>query len=330
MSTFVKEEQDPTWRQLLEEGADCLLEAGISEFQLEAWYLLEASFSIDRIHFLMDRNRQVNRQRLEKSYPLYREYLNKRASRIPIQHILGNQEFMGLEFEVNENVLIPRQDTEKLVETVLKDHKDRNKSILDMCTGSGCIAVSLAVLGCYEKVTAADISRAALKVAKKNARRHFLVQKGSVRSESVLLSDEPWRLRMSTYVYPSAPEAQRRELILMESDLFANFSQEEQFDIIVSNPPYIPSSVIGSLEPEVRDHEPRLALDGTEDGLHFYRLLTQQSGAFLKKGGCLYFEIGYDQAASVGELLASAGFEEIEVLKDEPGLDRVVRARWNR
>ena len=181
MSTFLREEEGPTWQQLLEEGKTCLSDAGVTESGLDAWYLLEASFGIDQVHFLMDRTRRVNRQRLEKSYPVYRDYLEKRASRIPIQHILGNQEFMGLEFTVDENVLIPRQDTEKLVETVLRDHKDQALSVLDMCTGSGCIAVSLAVLGGYDKVTAADISKAALKVAKKNVRRHFLVQKGNLR-----------------------------------------------------------------------------------------------------------------------------------------------------
>ena len=169
MSTFLREEEGPTWQQLLEEGKTCLSDAGVTESGLDAWYLLEASFGIDQVHFLMDRTRRVNRQRLEKSYPVYRDYLEKRASRIPIQHILGNQEFMGLEFTVDENVLIPRQDTEKLVETVLRDHKNQALSVLDMCTGSGCIAVSLAVLGGYDKVTAADISKAALKVAKKNS-----------------------------------------------------------------------------------------------------------------------------------------------------------------
>lgn len=358
MTTFLREEKEPTWQQLLEEGKNCLLDAGVADAQLDAWYLLEAAFPIDRVHFLMDKNRPVDSQILSKSAPVYQDYLEKRAARIPIQHILGNQEFMGLEFTVNENVLIPRQDTEKLVETVLKEHPDRDTSILDMCTGSGCIAVSLAVLGSYEKITAADISRAALKVAKKNARRHFLVQKGTVRSESTLLSETPWKLKMSTYVYRSdspagerqsaslegaqaavrarepgiaaVPGVRKRELFLVESDLFSSLDQSDKYDIIVSNPPYIPSSVIDGLEPEVKDHEPRLALDGSGDGLYFYRRLAWQSGAYLKKGGMIYFEIGYDQAAAVGQLLATAGFCDIEIIKDEPGLDRVVGARWNR
>lgn len=139
MSTFLREEEGPTWQQLLEEGKTCLSDAGVTESGLDAWYLLEASFGIDQVHFLMDRTRRVNRQRLEKSYPVYRDYLEKRASRIPIQHILGNQEFMGLEFTVDENVLIPRQDTEKLVETVLRDHKNQALSVLDMCTVPGAL-----------------------------------------------------------------------------------------------------------------------------------------------------------------------------------------------
>lgn len=354
MSTFLREEEGPTWQQLLEEGKTCLSDAGVTESGLDAWYLLEASFGIDQVHFLMDRTRRVNRQRLEKSYPVYRDYLEKRASRIPIQHILGNQEFMGLEFTVDENVLIPRQDTEKLVETVLRDHKNQALSVLDMCTGSGCIAVSLAVLGGYDKVTAADISKAALKVAKKNVRRHFLVQKGTARSESTLISDTPWKLKMCTYVYQGGdaqeqetagesvsdngyspgiariPGVRKKAFVLLESDLFLNLEQDEKFDIIVSNPPYIPSAVIDGLEPEVKDHEPRMALDGAEDGLYFYRILAQQSGRYLKEGGFIYFEIGCDQAEAVGKLLTAAGFGEIETIKDEPGLDRVVRARRNR
>lgn len=367
MSRFQREEQGPTWQQLLEMGRDSLLEAGIAEAELDAWYLLESSFAIDQVHFLLDRNRTVNRERFEKFYPMYLEYIEKRASRIPIQYILGNQEFMGLNFTVNESVLIPRQDTEKLVETVLREHKDRHLSVLDMCTGSGCIAVSLSVLGGYDKMTAVDISKEALSVAKKNARRHFLVQKGTVRSESSLITEQPWKLRMSTYVYAAdksgeatgprgavfsgtnagemtgypvssgkkgtpgitaVPGVNKREFVLMESNLFSNLEPEEKFDIVVSNPPYIPSSVIDALEPEVKDHEPRLALDGMKDGLHFYRMLAYQSRSHIKAGGYMYFEIGCDQAAAVEELLATAGFVEILTIKDEPGLDRVVRACW--
>ncbi|MFR2408038.1 MAG: N5-glutamine methyltransferase family protein [[Clostridium] symbiosum] len=191
-------------------------------------------------------------------------------------------------------------------------------------------------------------------MAKKNVRRHFLVQKGTARSESTLISDTPWKLKMCTYVYQGGdaqeqetagesvsdngyspgiariPGVRKKEFVLLESDLFLNLEQDEKFDIIVSNPPYIPSAVIDGLEPEVKDHEPRMALDGAEDGLYFYRILAQQSGRYLKEGGFIYFEIGCDQAEAVGKLLTAAGFGEIETIKDEPGLDRVVRARRNR
>ena len=169
----------------------------MEEYDLDAWYLLEHVTGITKASYYMEPEHPMHDQEERE----YLELIRKRSTRIPLQHLTGVQEFMGLEFTVDENVLIPRQDTEKLVETVLRDHKNQALSVLDMCTGSGCIAVSLAVLGGYDKVTAADISKAALKVAKKNVRRHFLVQKGTARSESTLISDTPWKLKMCTYVY---------------------------------------------------------------------------------------------------------------------------------
>ena len=321
----------PTWQQLLSEGAKLLSSAGVAEAQLDAWYLLSAAFGIDRVHFYLDQNTEVRRERLEAGYEAYADGLRRRAKRIPLQQILGNQMFMGLEFSVNENVLIPRPDTETLVETVLRDCTDREISLLDMCTGSGCIAISLAVLGGYRDVTAADISKAALDVAKKNAKRLFLIQKGTVRSQSFLISEEPWRLECKTWMaQPAVQAAEERRLTLLQSNLFESLEPEQRYDVIVSNPPYIPSAVIESLEPEVREYEPRLALDGREDGLYYYRALALECSKHLKTGGTVYFEIGYDQAAAVTKILAIAGFHEIETIKDEPGLDRVVKARWNR
>ena len=160
-----------------------------------------------------------------------------------------------------------------------------------MCTGSGCIAVSLKKLGGYRSVAAVDVSSEALETARENAE----------------LNDVCIRF--------------------IESDLYGALDPErDRFDVIVSNPPYIPSRVIDGLQPEVRDHEPRLALDGTGDGLYFHRCLAAESGRFLREGGSVYFEIGYDQAEDVSALLESAGYAEIEVIKDGPGLDRVVRA----
>lgn len=214
----------------------------------------------------------------------YREVLRLRGQRIPLQHITGEQEFMGLVFFVNEHVLIPRQDTEVLVEEALRHIKDGQK-VLDMCTGSGCIIISLAM---FRNITAqaADISKEALKVACVNAKRH------------------------------------EREIRFLESDLFANV--EESYDCIVSNPPYIASAEVQYLMPEVRDHEPLSALDGTEDGLYFYREIIKDAKEHLNEEGWLLFEIGWDQGVAVSELMAEAGYKNVEVKKDLAGLDRVV------
>ena len=347
---------DLTWRELLDEGGARLSEAGVPDAGTDAWYLMEAAFGIDRVHYYLDQNRPIHAERLEKGYGRYQEMLQKRAERIPLQQILGMQDFMGMTFSVDENVLIPRQDTETLVERVLRDYPEKDLKLLDMCTGSGCIllsivklaaelngckevtgtggiAISLAVLGGYQNVTAVDISEAALRVAKKNARRLFLIQKGTARSESFQVSEDPWCIRLKTWLAKGPrlqAEIEEHSLTLLQSNLFQAVEADVMYDVIVSNPPYIPSAVIDGLEPEVRDHEPRLALDGSEDGLYFYRVLALECSKHLNKGGCVYFEIGYDQAEAVSRILTIAGYREIEVIKDEPGLDRVVKARWNR
>lgn len=318
-----------TWRELLDAGGIMLMNAGVPDAGTDAWYLMEAAFGIDRVHYYLDQNRPIRAERLEKGYGIYQEMLKKRAKRVPLQQILGTQNFMGLNFYVDENVLIPRQDTETLVERVLKDYPKKELSLLDMCTGSGCIAISLALLGGYKDVTAVDLSEQALKVAKKNARQHFLIQKGTTRSKSFQVSENPWCIRLETWLLDGNRNTERHTLSLLKSDLFQEIGPEVMYDVIVSNPPYIPSAVIDGLEPEVRDHEPRLALDGSEDGLHFYRVLALECSRHLKKGGSIYFEIGYDQADAVSRILTIAGYKEIEVIKDEPGLDRVVKARWN-
>ena len=227
----------------------------------------------------------------------FEEFVSRREGREPLQQILGTQEFMGLSFLVNRHVLIPRQDTETLVELVLKEVKDREARILDLCTGSGCIAISLAALGGFRFVAASDISQEALETARENAGR-ILGDGGN----------ESGKIRF------------RR------SDLLDGFDREERFDVIVSNPPYIPSETIGGLEPEVREFEPRLALDGSADGLLFYRRLAGECGAFLNRGGRVYFEIGHDQGAAVSGLLEAHGFTDIKVRKDLAGNDRVVSA----
>jgi release factor glutamine methyltransferase len=281
-----------TLQVLLEEGVEALLKAGVEEASLDAKYLLFEAFETDMTHFLLDRNQNLSEEERLSRILKYRSMIEKRSQRIPLQQITGSREFMGLEFYVNEHVLIPRQDTETLVELVLKDYKGMKPEILDMCTGSGCIAISLAAIGEFDRVTAVDISKEALKVAERNAK--------------TLLGQD--------------------RITFVESDLFASLEEQKRFDVIVSNPPYIPTKIIEGLQPEVRDFEPMLALDGKEDGLYFYRRLVEDGRRHINAGGAVYFEIGYDQAEDVSDLLRDAGFAEIRVVKDAAGLNRVVCA----
>lgn len=283
-----------TLGRLLQSGEDMLAQSGILEAELDARYLLLHVTGISPAMFLIRKNDEADAETKER----FEELIKRRASRIPLQHILGTQEFMGMEFAVSPDVLIPRQDTETLVERVLYDRKriQNSPSLLDMCTGSGCIALSLAVLGDFKQVVATDISSKALIIAEKNAKR---------------LLRQDWNGRFC----------------LIQSDLYEKIPAAMKFDMIVSNPPYIPSRVIQGLEPEVRDHEPWLALDGSADGLNFYRRLAAESGAYLKPGGRIYLEIGYDQGSAVRDLLKAAGFINVEIIKDIPGHDRVVAAR---
>ena len=271
-----------TKQQLLCWGEERLKEANIAEASLDAWYLMEYALSTNRMDFLMNRNQTV----CEKQVEQYQKLIEQRASHIPLQHLTGVQEFMGYPFKVNEFVLIPRQDTELLVEEVLK--KADGKRVLDMCTGSGCIIISLSKFSNLQKAVGVDISKEALKVAKENV---------------------------------IALEA---NVDLIESDLFSHLNKEEPFDIIVSNPPYIESSEVDKLMPEVKDHEPRLALDGMEDGLYFYRKIVKEAKHYLTKNGALFFEIGYNQGKAVCELMIENGYKEVKVIKDLCGLDRVV------
>ena len=281
-----------TLHQLLNEGMGRLSRAGDPEASVDARRLLLEAFGLDTVHFLMRRMEPLeDTEAVRRAAEDYRQMVEKRCRRIPLQHILGTQDFMGLTFQVNRHVLIPRQDTETLVELVLEEQKDRRKRILDLCTGSGCIAVSLAALGGYEDITAADLSEEALKVAGANGVR--------------ILGEDRIRLR--------------------KGDLFQALEPGETFDILVSNPPYIPTKVIRGLEPEVKDHEPMMALDGEADGLGFYRRISAEAGPWLRPGAAVYLEIGHDQAESVCALLEEAGCGGIRVVKELPGKDRVVR-----
>lgn len=294
-----------TLQQLLAEGTEQLKYAEVPDAGLDARYLLMEAFGLSASDFLLRRMQvldmtETGGEFLEKKIAAYREMLAKRCRRIPLQYITGLQYFMGLEFHVDERVLIPRQDTEDLVELVLRENPEKENRVLDMCTGSGCIAVSLAVLGGYEQVTAADVSDGAICVARENADRHHV-------------ADRIRLVKSSLYEEKTA--------------ILGN--EGKRYDVIVSNPPYIPTEVIQGLQPEVRDHEPVLALDGTEDGLYFYRKLAVMSQEFLVPGGRLYLEIGHDQGEAVSGLLRQAGYTDIEVIKDTPGLDRIVKAGFN-
>ena len=275
---------------------------------------------------------------LKEKLSAYENALKKRAARIPLQQIIGRQEFMGLTFFVNEHVLIPRQDTETLVELVLHEQKDKDISILDMCTGSGCIAVSLKKLGGYAHVEGADISEEALKVAKRNSEE--ILENNDVNNDAVnsrteqiqnctnLTNNQNKQDNSEERMVYEVRRVSQTGVTFRHSDMFSSFRETEQFNVIVSNPPYIPSAVIEELEPEVRDHEPRGALDGTADGLYFYRILAEECAKHLTPGGHVYFEIGYDQGMAVKELLDNHGFKDTRVIQDLAGKDRVVCGAW--
>ena len=278
-----------TMQQLLWQGVQELNKAGVPDPQLDARYLLLEVFHLNLASFLALKARELGKD--EETEGKCREFMRlieARAGRTPLQHLTGTQEFMGFEFLVNEHVLIPRQDTETLVELVLEEQNDREKRVLDMCTGSGCIAISLALMGRYRHVAALDVSAEALKVAAGNRDRLLGGYEGGFE--------------------------------LFESNMFSALG-------IVSNPPYIPSRVIEGLAPEVRDHEPRIALDGSDDGLTFYRILAEEARNHLAEGGSIYMEIGYDQSEAVEGLFRSGGYRDVRTFQDLAGQDRVVRAR---
>ena len=213
------------------------------------------------------------------------KYVKKRLGHMPIQYILNKAYFCGLPLYVNENVLIPRFDTEVLVEEVLKvSKKDKSKRILDICTGSGAIAIALKKLGGFERVDALDISDKALEVAKRNANELDL------------------------------------NINFLKSDMFSSLTCENKYDIIVSNPPYIQSDVVDTLESEVKDFEPRLALDGDADGMKFYKIIAENYEDYLVDNGVLALEIGYDEANDIRALFEG---KNVVIKKDPANLDRV-------
>ena len=275
-----------TYRECYEKGSRILNEAGIEESTLDARLLLEAVCGTDRNDLLVHGEQPVAPEAEEK----YLNWIRQRAEHIPLQQLTGEQDFMGLTFSVNEHVLIPRQDTEILVEEVLKELHDGMR-ILDMCTGSGCILLSLLHYSNDCEGLGVDLSAEALEVAGRNVLKVLTPEKAE-------------------------------HAHFLQSDLFEKV--EGKFEIIVSNPPYIASAEVDRLMPEVRDHEPRMALDGTEDGLEFYRRIIAEAGQYLVSSGMLFFEIGYDQGQAVSELMREHGYREVQVVQDYAGLDRVV------
>lgn len=275
-----------TLRQVFQRGSMVLGEAGVPDSSQDAWILLEEVFHIEKSYYFLHQDDKIETD----TQKAYEDMIQKRAKRIPVQYLTGKAWFMGYEFLVNSKVLIPRFDTEVLVEEA-KKHVMPGCRLLDVCTGSGCILLSLLAEEDekIDKGTGVDISAEALQVAEANRERMGL--KADFR----------------------------------KSDLFSNV--EGMYDLIVSNPPYIATEELNSLMPEVRDHEPVLALDGKEDGLYFYRKIIEQAADHLASGGWLCFEIGYDQGEALKEMMTQAGYGQVQVKKDLAGLDRVVKGQ---
>lgn len=277
-----------TYDEVLKSGIAYLEKHSVPNAHFDAEELLLYLAKFSKADFLMHRIDEIP-ENLENDYVLL---LEQRGQRIPLQHIIGEQDFMGLTFLVNSDVLCPRLDTESVVERALQlAGKYENPKILDLCTGSGCIAISMYHYLKQEKkkisVDAVDLSEKALEVAKKNA------------------------------------FSNRAYIEFYQGDLFEPLTTEKKYDMIISNPPYIPSRVIDGLMPEVRDHEPRTALDGDEDGLKFYRLISEQARNYLAPGGCLIYEIGFNQGEDVSAIMKDLGYKKVSVEKDLAQNDRI-------
>ncbi len=275
-----------TYRQMCHNGAAILADAGITDAEYDSFALLEYITGMDRTAYILNGSKSVPGDIAER----YDAVIDRRSSHIPLQHITGQAWFYGRSFNVNSDVLVPRQDTEVLVSEALKVINAKD-SVLDMCTGSGCIIITLALEKKLGRALGADISEAALKVALGNREK--------------LGADD---------------------VTFVKSNIFSdiNVNDEELFDVIVSNPPYIATGEIETLTEEVRIHDPYIALDGLEDGLYFYREITQQSMNYIKSGGWLLYEIGCTQAHDVSDIMSEYGYSNIKVIKDLAGLDRVV------
>lgn len=278
-----------SYRKLLTKAANILKDANIENIEYDIKTILRDTFDIDYNKFVMDMDNEF-----ETDKSLEYEFISrieKRKKHIPLQYIINKQNFYGLDLYVNESVLIPRYDTENIVDCIVKDFEgSKDISVLDLCTGSGCIAISLKKNG-FEKVFALDISDKALEVTKHNAYIH------------------------------------NADITFIKSDLYKELPNDIRFDLIVSNPPYIRTGEIEKLDDEVKDFEPKLALDGGKDGLDFYKKILNLSKDFINKNGSLYFEIGYDQAKDVVDIAKKEGYYNIKIIKDLSGKDRGISMR---
>ena len=273
-----------TKRESLKQTIELLRAAEIADADTDAWLLYEHVSGESRSRFFLNADAPMPEEAADRLRSLTR----RRASRVPVQHLIGEAWIDGRAFYVNEDVLIPRYDTETLIRAA-RAHLAPGMRVLDLCTGSGCVLISLLVEQRLSGV-GSDISPAALQVAGRNAERH------GVRAD--------W----------------------LCGDLFEKV--EGSFNLITANPPYITSEEIASLAPEVRDHDPRLALDGGADGLAILRPLIREARAHLRPGGFLCTEIGDSQGAAVRRLFEQEGYREIEVIRDIAGRDRVVTGRY--
>lgn len=277
----------PTYENALNQGRQNLKDAGIEEYQVDGFLLMSELLGISRTDYFM----KLKDEMPDTDYEKYMYGVKRRCTHEPLQYITGHAYFMGYEYDVTPAVLIPRMDTECLVievEKILKENWcDSECKVLDMCSGSGCIITSLALRNESINGVGADISEAALEVAEKNA--------GNLACKNVKF---------------------------VQSDLFQNI--QGKYHIIVSNPPYIRTEVIKSLMEEVKTFEPYNALDGYEDGLHFYREITAASVEYLENDGFLCYEIGHDQGVDVARIMEEKGFRNCRIVKDLAGLDRVV------
>ena len=271
-----------TWAESLMEAKQRLKAAGIADHDTDAFLLLSFLTGVSRTFIYTHGDEEIPGEQ----YGKYQELINKRLEHIPTQLLTGVQDFMGFEFEVEEGVLIPRLDTEFLVEEALLEITDGAK-VLDLCCGSGCIIISVAKLTNNIEAFASDISDEALGLTRRNA------------------------------------EKLGADISLIKSDLFDSI--EEKFDFILSNPPYIRSGDIPHLMEEVREHDPHPALDGGEDGLDFYRRIAGTAGERLNGGGMLIMETGSDEGEAVKEIFETAGYKNVELLKDYSGNERVVK-----